>query len=149
MAAHVLHQLALIIASLIPAILVFAALLVSGRAPFRAAAKVTALIVELSVLAVSLRGISFLAERFGGQANPELVGSVVSLVRLDIVGSPMLVLVCTLAVVVVRYSQRYLTVEPGLARYSRSLLLTLAAVTILVISNHLALLVGAWLGTGI
>jgi NAD(P)H-quinone oxidoreductase subunit 5 len=71
------------------------------------------------------------------------------LVQLDVVSSPMLLLVCTLALVVVRFSRTYLAAEGGLERYVRSLLLTLASVTLLVISNHLGVVIAAWLATGI
>jgi NAD(P)H-quinone oxidoreductase subunit 5 len=54
-----------------------------------------------------------------------------------------------LSIVVVRYSRTYLAGEAGLVRYSRSLLLTLASVTLLVISNQLAVLISAWVATGI
>ncbi len=70
-------------------------------------------------------------------------------VQVDVVSGPMLLLVCTLALVVTRYSHTYLRSEGGLERYARSLLLTLAAVTLLVISNHLGVVIAAWLATGI
>src|SRR5262249_53480596 len=50
---------------------------------------------------------------------------------------------------VVRFSRTYLAREGGLERYVRSLLLTLASVTLLVISNHLGVVIAAWLATGI
>jgi NAD(P)H-quinone oxidoreductase subunit 5 len=142
-----LTQLSLILAALIPTLLIFAALFVSERAPFASAVRVTVLVVELSLLAVGLH--AFFSKN-AYDADELAIGSPVDgLVELGLVSSAMLVLVCTLAVAVVRYSRTYLAGEPGLVRYSRSLLLTLASVTILVISNDLALLVGAWLGTGI
>ena len=70
-------------------------------------------------------------------------------VQLDIVSSAMFVLVSTLAVVVVRYSRTYLAGQSELDRYARSLLLTLASVTVLVTSNHLAVLMVAWFATDV
>jgi NAD(P)H-quinone oxidoreductase subunit 5 len=94
----------------------------------------------LSLVAVTVRAVAGALS-----AGPMVHG----LVQLDLVSGAMLVLVCTLAVVVVRYSRTYLAVEPGLVRYARSLLLTLASVTALVITNQLAIVVAAWLATGI
>lgn len=147
--AHYLLSLSLLLAFLIPSALFLAAAFVSRRSPFGAACRVTSLTAGLAFLAVTVRAVSALT---GDEAEDfELtIGSMLhGLVQLDVVSSAMLLLVCTLAVVVVRYSQTYLAGEPGLVRYSRSLLLTLAAVTTLVITNHLAFLVVAWLGTGI
>lgn len=145
MTSDVLRQLSLIIGSLIPIIFVLAALFVSRTAPFAAASRVTFVTVELAVLAVTLRAASFIVGLFS--AKTEWKGH--GLVQLDIASCAMLVLVCGLAVVVVRYSQTYLAGEGGLLRYERSLLLTLAVVTVLILSNHLVMLVLAWLGTGI
>jgi NAD(P)H-quinone oxidoreductase subunit 5 len=61
----------------------------------------------------------------------------------------MFVLVSTLALIVVRYSRSYLAGERELDRYSRSLLLTVASVSVLVTSNHLAVLVVAWFATDV
>jgi NAD(P)H-quinone oxidoreductase subunit 5 len=67
----------------------------------------------------------------------------------DVVVSTMLVLVCALAFVVVRYSRTYLDGDPGLIRYYRLLLATLAAITTLVTSNNLAVIAAAWLATSL
>ena len=52
---------------------------------------------------------------------------VAALVRLDVVTAVMLALVCTLAMVVARYSRSYLRGDPGAQRYGRALLATYAA----------------------
>jgi NAD(P)H-quinone oxidoreductase subunit 5 len=133
----------LVLASLIPSILVVANLFVSERSPFRVPAFVTSLTAGLAGIAVLLQAVvSILGYPIGGS---KLYG----LVQLDLVSSAMLVLVCTLAVVVVRYSQTYLAGESGLDRYARSLLATIASVTILVISNNLAVLIAGWFGAGL
>jgi NAD(P)H-quinone oxidoreductase subunit 5 len=137
----------LVLASLVPATLTAAALVVSRRSPFGVASGVTFLTAGLSVLAVTLHALGSRAASLAGDSDvPSMLRGVV---QLDVPSSAMLVLVCTLAIVVVRYSRTYLAAEGGLVRYSRSLLLTLASVTLLVLSNHLGLLVAAWLGAGI
>jgi NAD(P)H-quinone oxidoreductase subunit 5 len=150
MLARELLRAALILASLVPASLVFATLFVSRRSPFGAALRVTLLTVRLSVAAVALRCLSALFSWIGISADGSTIGSMLrGLVQVDVVSGPMLLLVCTLALVVTRYSRTYLAAEGGLERYVRSLLLTLASVTLLVISNHLGVVIAAWLATGI
>ena len=56
----------------------------------------------------------------------------------------LLVLLSVMALVVVKFSYRYLAAEPGFGRYLRWLLLTLAAVALVFISNHLLLLALGW-----
>jgi NAD(P)H-quinone oxidoreductase subunit 5 len=140
---------ALILAGLIPVSLVLAALFVSRRSPFGAALRVTSLIVKLAVAAVVMRCASSVLAWLGFSDGSTSDTMMRGLIRLDVVSSPMLLLVCTLALVVTRYSQTYLRDEGGLQRYGRSLLLTLASVTLLVISNHLGVVIAAWLATGI
>lgn len=141
-----LLQLPLVFAALVPAILMVAAPFATRRAPFTAASFVTFVIAGLAIVAVLLQLVfSKLAVGGGAPHRSRLEG----LVQLGLASSAMLVLVCTLAIVVVRYSRTYLAGEEGLVRYSRSLLLTLAAVTLLVISNHLGVLIAAWVATGI
>lgn len=56
----------------------------------------------------------------------------------------LLVLLSVMALVVVKFSYRYLAAELGFGRYLRWLLLTLAAVALVFISNHLLLLALGW-----
>ena len=146
MVTHDLLRFPLGLAAFIPAVLFLSAAFVTRKAPFRAASFVTVLTVEVSFFAVLLNAlISWRAPELDPNAWPVMRG----LVKLDLVSSCMLVLVSTLAVVVVRYSQVYLAGEGGLVRYARSLLITLASVTLLVISNHLGLLIAGWVATAI
>ena len=69
--------------------------------------------------------------------------------RSDVLANVMLVLVCFIGWVIVGYSHSYLDGQRGQPRYIRSLMLTLAAVTVLVLSNNLLLLVLAWIGTSL
>ncbi len=70
-------------------------------------------------------------------------------VRIDAVTCVMLILVTALGAIVVRYSRTYLHGDPGLGRYLRWLLLTLSAVTTLVIANNLAVVALGWTATSL
>src|SRR4051812_21796091 len=145
MLARELLRASLILASLVPASLVIATLFVSARSPFGSALRVTSLTVKLAVAAVTLRCLSAFFSWIHVSADGSKVGSMMrGLVQLDLVSGPMLLLVCTLALVVVRFSRTYLATEGGLERYVRSLLLTLASVTLLVTSNHLGVVIVTW-----
>jgi NAD(P)H-quinone oxidoreductase subunit 5 len=61
----------------------------------------------------------------------------------------MLVLVSFIALVISRYSQNYMAGEAQLGRYYRNLNLTLAAVAVVVTSNHLLTLVAAWVAISV
>lgn len=141
--------LPLFLASLVPASFVVAAFLVSRqRARFLTVATVvTTLAAGLAYLAVLLRPLLSLA---GFDAHTTRPSSVMhEVVQLDLVSSAMFVLVSTLALIVVRYSRTYLAGQRELDRYARNLLLTVASVTVVVTSNHLAVLVVAWFATDI
>jgi NAD(P)H-quinone oxidoreductase subunit 5 len=146
MGAHDLLPLVpLILALLVPTTLFVAALVLSRRSPFGTASLVTFVTAGLAVLAVTLHALFTL---LGYGARGKRVGSTVfDQIQLDLASSAMLLLVCTLAIIVVRYSRTYLAGESGLERYVRSLLLTIASVTLLVISNHFAVLIAAWITT--
>ncbi len=136
-----------VLAALIPSVLAIAALFLSQRAPFRAASFVTSVTAGLAVAAVLLRAIVAL---IGWNPNESSFGvGLRGLVQLDVASSAMLLLVCSLAVVVVRYSRTYLAGESGLDRYARSMLATIASVTVLVTSNHLGIVVAGWIAAGI
>ena len=150
MASHdLLSLLPLVLAALVPACFLVAAFLVP-RQPSRflsVASVITALAAGLAYLAVGLRPVLSFA---GYDAHTTRPSSVLhDVVQLDFVSGAMLILVSTLALVVVRYSRTYLVGQRELDRYARSLLLTLASVTVLVISNHLAVLVVAWFATDV
>ena len=69
--------------------------------------------------------------------------------RSDALGGVMLLLVSFIAWVIVGYSQPYLGGERGQPRYIRCLMLTLAAVSLLVLSNNLMVLTLAWIVTSL
>lgn len=67
--------------------------------------------------------------------------------RIDAIGATVLLLVSFVGWCIVRYSQTYLQAERGEARFVAWLLTTLAAVLVVVTSNHLLLLALAWMAT--
>ncbi len=146
---QLLALLPLILAALVPASLIVAAFLISRqRSRFLTVATVvTTLTAVLAYLAVALRP---LVSWLGFDARTIVPGSVMhDVVQIDIVSGAMFLLVSTLALVVVRYSRTYLAGQRELDRYARYLLLTLASVTVLVTSNHLAVLMVAWFATDV
>lgn len=72
-----------------------------------------------------------------------------ALVRLDAISAAMLLLVTGLGAVIARYSRSYLAGDPGQRRYARALLVTLAAVTTVVIANNLLVIAVAWTVTSL
>ena len=66
------------------------------------------------------------------------------LVRLDNVTVSVVLLIAIVGAVVVRYSSVYLGGDAYERRYVRRLLATLAAVSVVVVANHVLLLVAAW-----
>lgn len=123
-----------ILALAIPAALILAAIASPRRAGL-ASAVALGLAVLSTVGAVLTRGP---AEQGG------LLG-----VRVDAVTCVMLLLVGGLGGVIVRYSRTYLQGDPGLERYLRWLLLTLSAVTALVIANNLLVVAACWTATSL
>jgi len=70
-------------------------------------------------------------------------------VRLDLVTCVMLLLVCGIGLVIGRYSRTYMDGDPRIASYFRWLLLTLSAVTSLVVANNLFVIAAAWTATSL
>ncbi len=123
---------------LAPAMLAFAAaLFASDRATTRAVwhgarwATSAALGLALLALAAVLHGGS--AVGYG--------------LRMDTIGSAVILLVAFVGWVIVRYSQPYLNGERDERRYVRWLLVALAAVSIVIAANHVLLLTLAWMVT--
>jgi len=91
-------------------------------------------------LTLALASAAALVEAGSGQA----LG-----LRTDAVGAVVSGLVAFIGWVIVRYSQRYLAGERGAAGGARWLLATLAAVLLVVASNHLLVLALAWTATSL
>ena len=144
-----LSLLPLFLAALVPASFLIAAFLVPRRGTkvLPVASFTTSVGAALAYFAVVLHPIF---SSFGYDPRKRVPTAALNeVVQLDFVSSAMFLLVATLAVVVVRYSRAYLAGQRELDRYSRSILLTVASVTILVTSNHLAVLVVAWFATDV
>jgi NAD(P)H-quinone oxidoreductase subunit 5 len=106
---------------------------------------------------LALALVAALAAALGGggvfHAGPELqlgqVGTLALTTRLDALTAIVLALVCFVGLVILGYSRRYLDGDPGQVRYARWFSATLAAVSLLVVSNNLLLLAVAWIGTSL
>lgn len=146
----VLAFLPLVLASLVSACLFFSSFLIARQRSgqfFRVPVFVTSMAAAFAYLAVILRGVFGLLGYDPRTVRPDATMNAV--VQLDIVSGAMFVLVSTLALVVVRYSRTYLAGQKLLDRYARSLMLTVGSVSVLVTSNHLAVLVVAWFATDV
>lgn len=110
-------------------------------------------LASLLALLASLASLAWLA--LGGPGlwrGPALPGEWAGLhfsLRGDFLTGVMLLLVSFIGWVIVGYSRAYLGGQPGQPRYQRSLLLTLAAVSLLVMTNNLLVLLLAWVGTSL
>jgi NAD(P)H-quinone oxidoreductase subunit 5 len=104
-----------------------------------------AVLLSLGWLLVSGDGLVRGPELFGlGQA-----GALHLSLRSDALGCTVLLLVGFIGWVITGYSQTYLEGEGGQPRYIRGLMLTLAAVSLLVLTNNLVVLAGAWIATSL
>jgi NAD(P)H-quinone oxidoreductase subunit 5 len=95
-----------------------------------------------ATLALGAAALSLLAVLVAGSGK-------VFVVRADLVGSVMLLLVTFIGWAILRYSQPYLDGERNETGYISALLAALAAVVLVVISNHLLVLVAAWTATSL
>lgn len=119
------------------------AALVAGRGAVGRSAATTWWVARLATAATVGLAIAVAAVRVaGGTFAGELV-------RLDSVTAVMLALVALVGWVVVRFSATYLAGDLDERRYARRLLATLAAVSVVVVANHLVLLVLAWTATSV
>jgi NAD(P)H-quinone oxidoreductase subunit 5 len=111
------------------------------------AAAVAFALALVAALALPIRGAGiFRIFGFGSPGEPPALRLDL---RLDLVGGAMLLLVAFIGWVILQFSRRYLDGDAGQVRYVRWFLATLAAVSLLVLSNHLLLIWLAWLGTSI
>jgi NAD(P)H-quinone oxidoreductase subunit 5 len=69
--------------------------------------------------------------------------------RLDATTVIMLLLVTSIAALILRFSRRYLAGEPGQLRYIRWFMATMAAASLLVVTNNLLVLGLAWLASSL
>ncbi|PRY22095.1 NAD(P)H-quinone oxidoreductase subunit 5 [Aliiruegeria haliotis] len=103
-----------------------------------------------ALLAFGLSAIAAAALPYTGPVtSPVLgIGEVGLSVRLDVVSVVMMLLTSGLAWVILRFSATHLHGEPGEARFTVWLSVTLAGVMLLVSAGHLAQLVVGWVLTG-
>ena len=125
---------------LVPAAIAAVASVVSGRlsdvgAAWRVARLASALMALVAVAVGAVRVTD------GAGAD--------GFVRIDNVTVAMLALLSLVGWVVVRYSSVYLAGDPHEHRYVRLMLATLAAVSVVVVTNNLVVLVVAWAGTSV
>ncbi|TDG11366.1 NADH-quinone oxidoreductase subunit L [Seongchinamella unica] len=78
-----------------------------------------------------------------------LVWAQLAPLRVDAPGLTVALLVALLGWVIVNYSSRYLNGEPNQVRFIRAMVFTLAAVSVLVTSRNLLVIVLAWTGTSV
>ena len=124
----------------IPVALWFGALLSRPAAPFKRATLATSVSIVLAALVAGCVVV----------APCSLAGSLgTAAVRVDAITGAMLLLVCALGLVIVRYSRTYLDGDPGQLRYARWLQATLGAVTALVVANNLLVIAVAWTLTSV
>jgi NAD(P)H-quinone oxidoreductase subunit 5 len=103
------------------------------------------------------RGVDAAWRTVRGAATLALVASAASLaavmlggggsgfgLRGDVAGGIVLVLVAFVGLAIARYSAPYLDGQPGLVRYARWLAATLAAVALVVVTDHVLVLALAW-----
>ncbi|MGJ4890683.1 NADH-quinone oxidoreductase subunit L [Bradyrhizobium sp. HKCCYLRH3099] len=93
---------------------------------------------------------SLAAAMFGAGRTPLLGAFGLGLsLQLDALAAILIVLVSFIGLVVVRYSRNYLDGDPGQVRFTRWLLLTLAAVLTLPIAGNMVVLFVAWVATSL
>lgn len=125
-----------------------AALLVSRATPFRWAIRAAGL-SGLLALAIAASSLFVHASDPASRVETPITTALARSLRLDGIGTVMLLLVCSIAIVIVRYSRTYLHGDPGQARYARALLATLGTVTLLVVANNIFVIALAWIGTSL
>ncbi len=100
-------------------------------------------VARRATVAAAIAAIAVAALRIADGASTD------RLVRLDSLTVVMLGLIALVGFVVVRFSATYLAGDPFERRYAQMMLATLAAVSLVVVANHLVLLGAAWASASI
>jgi NAD(P)H-quinone oxidoreductase subunit 5 len=125
-------------------------LFLSSGSRWSAAPAVAAVAFLLSmVAAVLLWATGPVSAAVTAGAGPLTLGPLALSVRLDGVTVVMLLLVNAIGTIILRFSRRYLDGEAQQARYFRAFIATLAAVSLLVVTNNLGVLVLAWTASSV
>ena len=125
---------------LMPIVIAAGAAVVAARSAKVAAAWRLARLASLATVAIAV-AVTVMRVVWGARAN--------DVVRVDTVTASMVCLVTLIGWVVIRYSEKYLAGDPQEQRYASRMLATLAAVSLVVVANHLVLLVVAWTVTSV
>ncbi len=124
-------------AAAIPVLFAAGALLAPARRPFGSAAAFAGAALLLSIVVPVTALVA-------GCSGPLPFG-----VRMDALTATLLLLVTVIGLVILRFSRSYLDGEGEARRYVRGLMATLAAVTSLVVTNHLLVFALAWVATSV
>ncbi|MYM22190.1 NADH-quinone oxidoreductase subunit L [Duganella sp. FT135W] len=130
-----MNNVLLAMVTLMPALMMFAAMLLS-RWPLRSAARLWRTFILLSAVALAFSLIA----AFAGQQLPE----VRPWLHASRLGLALAVLVQLLCTVIAAFSSRYLDGEAGQQRYVSALAGVMAAVHLLLMADHWVVLVTAW-----
>ena len=125
---------------LMPIVIAAAVAVAATRSATVAAAWRLARLASLATVAIAV-AVTVMRVVWGARAN--------DVVRVDTVTASMVCLVALIGWVVIRYSAVYLAGDPQEQRYASRMLATLAAVSLVVVANHLVLLVVAWTVTSV
>jgi len=128
--AHALILLPSLLALGVPFVFAGGAFAAAARSPLRAAAttSTTALALAVSACFLGLLGMGGIADPPSAVQLVEtfpLAARLAAAVTLDAVTATMLLLVCTVAACIARYSRSYLEGAAGAARYASSFMATL------------------------
>lgn len=126
-----------LVAAGIPALFAGGAMFVPARRPFGPAVVLGGVAFVLSIAASAAAAIA------------RCSGPLPFAVRMDALTATLLLLVTGIGLVILRFSRSSLDREPAARRYVRGLMATLAAVTALVVTNHLLVFALAWVTTSV
>lgn len=132
----------------IPCALALAGLVAPRRAGLASgAALLLALIFSAAIFSAAI--FSTFAPSISGLGAATAASASTVGLRADHLTCLMLLLITSLGALIARFSPTYLAGDPGLPRYLRWLLLTLAAVAVLVLANNLLVMALAWTATSL
>ena len=135
-----MNKVLLATGALMPAVLMFAGMLLSRR-PLRSVARLWYVFILLSGVALACALIAAYANQHFHELHPWLSASPL--------GLALAVLVQLLCTVIAAFSSRYLDGEPGQQRYVTALAGVMTAVHLLLVADHWVVLITAWALVGV